>query len=48
MVTGTKMKDLESSMETPKAYLEMLDIFCISYTANANAIFEFFPYTPQL
>jgi hypothetical protein len=42
------MKQPENSMETHKVDLVMFDIRSISFSANVNAIFEFFPRTPQL
>jgi hypothetical protein len=35
-------------METRKIYLATFDMCSISYPANVNVIFEFFPCTPQL
>jgi hypothetical protein len=34
-VTDTNMKCLENSMETHKVYLEMFDMYFITYSANA-------------
>jgi hypothetical protein len=47
MVAGINMKQLENSKGTHKVYLEIFDMCSINYSANANAIFEFFPRTPQ-
>jgi hypothetical protein len=44
MVIDANMKQLENSMET----LEMCNMSSISYPANVNTIFEFFPRSPQL
>jgi hypothetical protein len=42
------MKQLENSMEIQTVYLKMFYVRSISYSANVNAIFEFFPRTLQL
>jgi hypothetical protein len=47
-ITDTDMKKLENSMKIHNVYLEMFDMCSISYSANVNQIFEFFPRTPQL
>jgi hypothetical protein len=39
------MNQLENGMETHKVYLVMYDM---CYPAKVNAIFNFFPRTPQL
>jgi hypothetical protein len=41
------MKQLENNVKSHKVYIEMLDMCSVSYPAYANAIFEFFPCTPQ-
>jgi hypothetical protein len=42
------MKQPENIMETHNVYLKAFDVYSISYSANVNVIFEFFPCTPQL
>jgi hypothetical protein len=42
------MIQVESSMKTHKVYLKTLDLFSISYSANAKAMFGFLSLTLQL
>jgi hypothetical protein len=48
MVTDTNMTQLGKNMENREFYLEMFNMCSNSFSANANAIFEFRPWTPQL
>jgi hypothetical protein len=47
-VIDTNMERLGNSKEAHRIYIEMFDLCSISYSANVNAILEFFPCTPQL
>jgi hypothetical protein len=42
------MKKLENSVEAHKVCLEMFEMLFITYSANVNAMCEFFPCTPRL
>lgn len=48
MVTDINVKQFDSSMETHKVYLEILNICSISHSVYVNAIFEFFPCSSTL
>jgi hypothetical protein len=47
-VTDTNIKWFENIMETHSSYLETIEIFSISYSANAKTKFKFLPRRPQL
>jgi hypothetical protein len=47
-VTDTNIKQFLNNMKTHKVFLEVFVMFSISYFANVDAIFEFFPCSSQL